>query len=372
MNNTKIAITSQDMKDANKYSKMDQREHVLHRPDTYVGSIEHNISNVPIFIDGNEPDSKDTIRLTKIEYVPALYKIYDEVLVNAIDQHTRLQNEWVDAKTKAKRAKINTVTKIDININKDEGTIEVINNGKGIDIVYMEEHGLYPPGLIFGVLLTGENYDDTKKTTGGKNGFGAKLANIYSTEFTIETVDAKRQLKYLQTFRNNMTVAEDPVIEKYTEEPFTRIKFHPEYDRFNMKNMTDDIYALFKKRAWDTAAWVGAGVDVSFNGALIKENTFKKYATMYIGDYKTYAHEVCNERWQIMATYNSNEVFEQYSFVNGINTIRGGKHVDYIVDQICEKMIVEIKKSHKMDVKKTFVRNQLLWFCKINNCESYI
>ena len=260
-------MSLQDIQDTKRYQKMEQREHVYKRPDTYVGSVEHNTSIVPIFVDKTDENTKDQIRPTKIEYVPALYKIFDEILVNAIDQHTRLFDEWVNAKTKAKRAKVNTVTKIDINIDKSAGTIEVINNGKGIDIVYMEEHDMYPPGLIFGVLLTGENYDDEqKKTTGGKNGFGAKLANIFSTEFTIETVDDKRKLKYIQTFRDNMTVTEEPTIEKYTGESFTRVKFHPDYKRFNMTEMTTDVYSLFKKRAWDTAAWVGAGVEVSFNG----------------------------------------------------------------------------------------------------------
>ena len=47
---------------------------------------------------------------------------------------------------------------------------------------------LYVPELIFGTLLTSSNYDDEeRKVTGGRNGYGAKLCNIFSTEFTIET-----------------------------------------------------------------------------------------------------------------------------------------------------------------------------------------
>ena len=66
-----------------------------------------------------------------------------------------------------------------------------------------------------------------------------------------------------------------------------------------------------------------------------------------------------------MATYNNNDTFEQYSFVNGICTIRGGRHVDYIVDQICDKMIFEIKKRNKeLDIKKPYVKNQLMVFVK--------
>ena len=47
---------------------------------------------------------------------------------------------------------------------------------------------MYVPELIFGTLLTSSNYDDEqKKVTGGRNGYGAKLCNIFSTNFTIET-----------------------------------------------------------------------------------------------------------------------------------------------------------------------------------------
>jgi DNA topoisomerase-2 len=62
-----------------------------------------------------------------------------------------------------------------------------------------KEEGVYVPELIFGHLLTSSNYDDAeKKTTGGRNGYGAKLTNIFSTEFVIETADGKRQKKYKQ------------------------------------------------------------------------------------------------------------------------------------------------------------------------------
>ena len=121
-----------------------------------------------------------------------------------------MEEEYRNTKSKAVRAKIERVTRIDINIDETENTIEVINNGRGIDIVFMEKHQKWPPGLIFGELLTGENYDDKKKkTTGGKNGIGAKLANIYSTDFLIETVDSKRKRRYEQHFHDNMSVTDE-------------------------------------------------------------------------------------------------------------------------------------------------------------------
>ena len=76
---------------------------------------------------------------------------------------------------------------------------QVWNNGHGIPVEIHAEEKCYVPELIFGHLLTSSNYDDTeKKTTGGRNGYGAKLANIFSTEFTIETADGDRMRKYKQ------------------------------------------------------------------------------------------------------------------------------------------------------------------------------
>jgi len=52
----------------------------------------------------------------------------------------------------------------------------VLNNGKGIPIEIHKEHGVYVPELIFGHMMTSSNYDESeKKTTGGRNGYGAKL-----------------------------------------------------------------------------------------------------------------------------------------------------------------------------------------------------
>ena len=37
--------------------------------------------------------------------------------------------------------------------------------------------------MIFGHLLTGSNFNDEEnKVTGGRNGFGAKLCNVFSTK----------------------------------------------------------------------------------------------------------------------------------------------------------------------------------------------
>ena len=73
-------------------------------------------------------------------------------------------------------------------------------------IVKKKGESIYIPQLIFGELLTSTNYDkDEKKVVGGKNGYGAKLTNIFSTSFELETVDFLRGKKYIQKFSNSKT-----------------------------------------------------------------------------------------------------------------------------------------------------------------------
>ena len=107
------------------------------------------------------------------------------------------------------------MNKIMVDIDPEEGFIKVWNNGNGIPVVMHEVEKCYVPELIFGNLLTGSNFDDNEqKTTGGRNGYGAKLANIFSTKFIVETFDSSRSQLYKQEFTDNMSVKGEPEIKK--------------------------------------------------------------------------------------------------------------------------------------------------------------
>ena len=92
-----------------------------------------------------------------------------------------------------------------------------------------------------GHLLTGSNYNDNqKKLTGGRNGYGAKLANIFSSEFVIETCDGSRERRYRQVFRNNMSEKSAPVVTKCKpKDNWTCITFKPDLAKFNMTELED-------------------------------------------------------------------------------------------------------------------------------------
>ena len=355
-----ISVTNaNDDLDKQNYKKLSHIEHILVRPSTYIGSIDKTVEEMYV-IDDDIPDDIRIVR-QQIEYIPGLFKIFDEILVNATDHETRLAQ-----KKKMGDATIMTVSQIKVDIDKDTGRITVYNDGDGIHIVQTDE-GVYAPEMIFGHLLTGTNYnDEEERIVGGQNGYGAKLTNIFSKEFTIETVDKSRNLKYVQSFSNNMSEKTNPKITTYSSKPYTKITFIPDYNRFGLVGLTENIVALLKKRVYDIAAWTDKSVTVFLNGHKLDYKCFEKYVDLYIGTKSEHprVHLELNDRWEAIVSYNNSSNFEQVSFVNGIHTSRGGKHLEYIVGQIRDGLVEYIKKKKKVQVKPATVRNELFVFLK--------
>ena len=192
--------------------------------------------------------------------------------------------------------------------------------------------------------------------------------NIFSKQFTIETVDATRKKLYQQEFKDNMTVKSKPSIKACAKKPYTMITFLPDYERFKLRNgLSDDMYDLFVKRTYDICALTGPEVNVWLNGEKIDCKTFEKYCDLYLGPKTEHPriYECINDRWEIVASYTDSIGFEQVSFVNGIWTIRGGKHVDYISNQICTKLVDMINKKKKSEtMKPQHIKNYLMLFVK--------
>ena len=343
---------------ANKYKKHELRDHIYEIPDTYIGSI--NLTQIKTYI---YDDNTNQMIDKEIEYVPGLYKIYDEVLVNALDQSERLKAEENKGIKNIKHMKT-----IKISVDKETGIISIMNDGDGIDIdKHSEYNNVWIPELIFGELLTSTNYNqDEEKLWGGKNGYGAKLANIFSKEFIVETVDHRRGKVYKQRFYDNMKNKDTAKISTSSKAPYTKITFKPDYTRFGLRKLTDDMYDLFRKRAYDACATTNPNVNVYFNDQKLNVKDFEKYADLYIGskDERPRAYEKCGDRWEIVATYSENNQFEQVSFVNGINTLRGGKHVDYITTQITKQLADMVKSKKKKDVKLQHLRENLFVIIK--------
>ena len=340
-----------------KYKKYELLEHILALPDTYIGSIESQKINSYVF--NTETNKMDTDELT---YIPGLLKIFDEVIVNAIDHSMRLKAEEAKGKDNIKHVK-----NIKVSIDKDTGIITVYNDGNGIDIKKHSTYGdLWVPELIFGELLTSTNYDKgEEKIWGGKNGYGSKLANIFSKEFIIETVDHYTGKIYTQTFRNNMTERDKPTVKACSKAPYTQITFKPDYERFGIKNITNDIYKLFHRRVIDACATTNKDVSVYFNGEKISIKDFEKYCELFLDKKEQpLIYESCGERWEVAASISKSGSFEYLSFVNGINTIKGGKHIEYITNMITKNLVDMTSAKKKKIVKSQHIKDNLIIFVK--------
>lgn len=243
-----------------------------------VGSVEQNEAEMFVVQD-------DRIVRKNVTYTPGLYKIFDEIIVNAADNKQRDSN----------------MDKLEVSIDADANWISVTNNGQGIPIEMHKEYGVYVPTLIFGVLLTGSNFDDDdKKTTGGRNGFGAKLANVFSTQFEVECVSAESGKFFKQTFRSNMSTREDAVVKPLTKQQqkkgdYVKISFSPDLKRFKMDCLDDDIVGLMKRRAYDVAASLsssaGKRLNVFLNGNKLPIKSYEDYITCFEGINKPVAFQ---------------------------------------------------------------------------------
>ena len=68
--------------------------------------------------------------------------------------------------------------------------------------------------------------------TGGRNGYGAKLCNVFSTKFTVETAFKESKKEFKQSWGANMSKASEPKIKEYSGSDYTRITFNPDLVSF--------------------------------------------------------------------------------------------------------------------------------------------
>jgi DNA topoisomerase-2 len=329
------------------YVKLSQKDHVLHRPGMYIGQTEKIHEDMWTMANENEKFVKRTI-----EFCPGFIKIFDEVLTNAIDHSIR----------------DNTVNMIKINFDKNTGEISVFNNGSGIPIKIHNEHGCYVPELIFGHLLSGSNYnDDDKRIVAGNFGLGVKLSNIFSKKFTVETIDNDEKKRFVQEYSDNMNTISRPKITNNSGKSYTKITFIPDYERFQMDGLDDDIISLLKKRVFDSIVYVKPHVKIFLNNERIKGSGLNDYIKFYqlneksILEKNTQSLNGVDFTWEYAIV--PHEKFEDISFVNGNFTSRGGKHVDYILNQILSKLKKLIEDRKKIpNIKTSTIKENMFLF----------
>lgn len=390
-----------------RYQKKSQLEHILLRPDSYIGSTE--ISSQQLWV---MPEGETRMQQKTISFAPGLYKIVDEILVNAADVKAR-ETEGAAAP----RAKM---TAIKVNVDPSEGTIRVWNDGDGIPVAIHKEHKVYVAELIFGQLLTSDNYDDSEsRVTGGRNGFGAKLTNIFSSYFEVECADSKRKQKIKVVWEDNMGKQKPALVTPFNGNgDFVAVKFKPDLPRFGMNALDADLISLLRKRCYDLAGT--AGTAVYWNGTRLPVRNFMDYVDLYLGaspsrkkkggkgregekkrkekgsdeggsggefgssdneaetpkdDEKenetppekhiVKIHEKMS-RWEVVFSQTDGSGFAQVSFVNSICTPKGGHHVTHVIEPLLAAIVKKANAKNKggMEIKAPHVKQHLWVFVK--------
>ena len=318
-----------------KYKLLSDVEHVLLRPSSFIGSVVTEKSNQYI-LEGNKFVQKE------VNLNPGFIKLFDEIISNSSDE------------SKRKGTLLNTIK---VDVDKYEGTISIYDNG-GIPVVIHKELNVYIPQMIFGMLRTSSNYDDTENRSWvGTNGLGSKCTCIFSTYFEVETADGKN--KFNMYWNDNMKFHSLAKVTK-TSQHYTRITYTPDLKRFGMTCIDDDAIKLIEKRVYEVAG-CNPNLNIYFNGKKIQINSFKDYCNMFLPDDGFIIYDE-NKDWQIGISVSPSGNFQQVSYVNSVYTYDGGTHVDYILNQIIPTIRERINKKFKTDILPGQIKNHLFLF----------
>lgn len=329
----------------------------------------------------------------KIIYPPSLYKMIDELLVNAIDHLIR---QLGTAKP---------VTTIKVWFDKN-GRCKIYNDGQGVECeihkTASEKLGrtIYVPTLVFGILFQGSNRTkDDSNIVGGENGLGGKIANILSNEFIVETV---RDEKYfIQRWRNHKEIEEEPKIIDLTKPnqlsperkiEHTTLSFVPDYKGiFKYESFTSELYEtlidLIRTRVFFASAYgnfivnthintkncpIKQKIDFYFNDELLNVRSISDIAKLLFPDdvqVNTQIIPIVNPKAKTLLSYNytwdvsiviantSNFDYAYLSNVNGI-IVRDGKHLKHILNQVTsgvKEKITKVFNDKNLSFSSTYI-----------------
>ena len=330
-----------------KFVKLSGRDHILQRSDMYCGSLQPDLVSCYVAdIDGG-------MELRRVSVAPALLQIFEEVLMNAADRVSVFYETGGNVRKKT--------TNIQVVVSQETGEISITNNGDGIPTDFDGEHGCHIPELVFGHLRTSSNYDDSNERLNvGRNGIGVKIANIFSNTFVLETVDAERGKKYKQKFTQNMSKIHQPSLKDFAGEPYTKVTFSLDLERFGTQVISDDIMSIMRRRAHEICLCALDTIKVTFNKTNLKTNSIEKYMEL-LGIKKKNVCSSTNDRWKVGVSFTPETgSFRHMSFVNSTCTPDGGTHVNYVTDSFTKQAMTLLKKKFKSPKLKPSVVREVL------------
>ena len=115
-------------------------EHIIKRPTMYVGSVKRSEEVVPIIGDG-------FIKSVTKEHSVGMYKLFDEVFANSVDEAKRMQT---------------TMKKITVEVSSKENSISITDTGDGFTngSTINKKSGMSTIETAVSMLRAGSNFDN--------------------------------------------------------------------------------------------------------------------------------------------------------------------------------------------------------------------
>ena len=312
-----------------RYQKKNPLDHILLRPDMYVGST--RLRSISEYVAHEDKNNVFSISKQDVISSPAILRIFIEPLSNAIDNVER------SSKTSTPS------TKIMVSIDPISGKTTIWNDGDIVPIEMDSEEKCYNHSMIFGQLLTGSNYDDEKeRVLSGRNGLGVKLTNVFSSSFSVKGCDPKNKATLFQEWTENMKNTNGPVVKKSAQlKGFTEVSWTPDFEKLGLKNgYTDDIIKLYTRFVIDAAML--SKVKVYLNKEIVRVTNLREYSSLYSTptDEKMY---IKTKNAEVIIT--TSKEYETVSFVNGVYTRLGGQHVDSWSESLLRPIVEKFNSS---------------------------
>jgi DNA topoisomerase-2 len=241
------------------------------------------------------------------------------------------------------------------------------NTSKSTGYLTINDHGIGP---YVGIKIDGNERFLINDFTVTHN-----CSNIFSSRFQIDLKTPAAGKHYMQTWRDNMYTVDPPTVKKYTGKTgAVKVTFVPDRTRFpgmfDEKGIIPEMVDTLHTRVIELAALVGKDVKVSWNGTVIASNSFEKFIKLFLRDGMTgFAYENCGPRWEVGAVLSSHlysdeeELPEEkhISFVNGVHTKKGGKHVETVTRKVLGDFC-EFAKKKKVDIKPGQLKHSVVLF----------
>lgn len=193
-------------------------EHIRLRPTIFVGSCKPQTEKIIIFDKENQ-----TLKYKVVEYTKGFYRLFDEILDNAIDEVKRCIKE--DYKPGP----------IVVKIFSKKNMVEISDSGRG----FLEpdkinpKTGLHNVDTALSKLRSGSNFknENFEASIVGQNGIGSGAVNMLSDFFQVDTCDG--EVSYQQEWNNFVPM--EPLIQKINNKTGTTIRFIPSTQIFGNK-----------------------------------------------------------------------------------------------------------------------------------------